>query len=89
MDLNASFLPDLGRYDVAIFSGVLEYVFDGDRLAKHVSEAAAIVMFSHITSDFYAKPVECRLRGWVNNFSGDKVVCMFERAGFVCEQRSY
>ena len=89
LDLNANSLPDLGPYDVAIFGGVLEYVFDISRLAEYVSETATIVIFSYSTGDFYSRPVERRLRGWVNNFSGDEVVSIFERAGFVCEQRSY
>jgi len=89
LDLNAATLPDLGRYDVAIFGGVLEYVFDLDRLAEHVSKAAGTVIFSYAASGFYSKPVERRLRGWVNNFSGDEVVGIFERAGFACDQRSY
>ena len=89
LDLNAATLPDLGRYDVAIFGGVLEYVFDLDRLAEHVSKVAGTVIFSYVASRLYSKPVERRLRGWVNNFSGDEVVGIFERAGFICDQRTY
>ena len=82
-DLNSSVLPQFGPYDVAVFSGVLEYVNDVSRLIMHLSKFVDTIVASYAiveTSRF-----DRRQAGWVNDFSSDALIAVFESAGFECD----
>jgi hypothetical protein len=89
LDLNARQLPGIGQFDVAIFGGVIEYIFDVDRLASFTAKTAKTVVFSYVSGGYLSNPHERTVRGWVNNFAADELVHIFEAAGFRCAQRSF
>ncbi len=50
-DLNAAQLPLFPEHDVAVFSGVLEYVLDMDRLLDHLAPTCRIIVASYAPTD--------------------------------------
>lgn len=89
LDLNARQYPCVGRYDVAVFGGVIEYVFDVERLVAFTARTAETVVFSYVCLGYFSKPHERVLRGWVNNFAADDLLRIFQAAGFRCEESSF
>ena len=89
LDLNACQYPCIGRYDVVVFGGVIEYVFDVERLVALTAQTAQTVVFSYVCGGYLSKPHERIVRGWVNNFAGDDLVRIFQAAGFRCEESSF
>lgn len=88
-DLNSQ-LPRLdGVYDVALFSGVLEYVRDTRRLATFLSEHFRIVIASYATNERCPDELTRRLNGWINDFSTDEFVEIFTHSGFVMEKSEH
>lgn len=81
-DLNDATLPTLQPYDVAAFSGVLEYVNDVPRLIAHLSGCVNIVLASYAVTD--ANKGNRRAQGWVNDYSADELIEVFAKAGFCC-----
>ena len=89
LDLNGS-LPDLGqRYDVAVFSGVLEYVHDLHRLMQWLQSVSEMVIFSYAVTDHLSDPITRSRNGWVNHLSDHEVQQMVERAHLVCMSKTY
>ena len=84
-NLNALALPDFGRYDVAVFSGVLEYVADVSRLIRHLSSSMDVIIASYAVTDKAKK--NRRANGWINDYSSDQFVAIFTAAGFACDHR--
>jgi len=82
-DLNAKELPAFPRHDVAVFGGVLEYVHDLDRLARHLSSSIETVVASYATTD--RCPRNRRTQGWMNDLSSKQLTRLFENAGYVLE----
>jgi hypothetical protein len=85
-DLNAKVLPDFPRHDVAIFSGVLEYVNDVPRLVRHLSPRVNAFVLSYAVTDTNASLVYRRADGWVNDFSASALVKVFADHGFRCDR---
>ena len=90
-DLNQRPLPDLGPnvYDVAVFSGVLEYVRDVpsvlDWLAKYVAVCALTYAPAKAKGYSPGSLVETvgRLRhGWMNNYREEELRSLFCERGF-------
>jgi len=79
-DLNGDTLPRFGRYDVAVFSGVLEYVHDLPRLIGHLSDQVDRIIASYAVLDENAE--NRRTRGWVNDYTSAELVQLFAEAGF-------
>jgi hypothetical protein len=82
-DLNARELPAFGSYDVAVFSGVLEYVLDVPRLIAHLSRRVKVIVASYAVTETNAK--HRRAHGWMNDYSSGQLNAMFADQGFVCE----
>lgn len=83
-DLNGP-LPSLPRlYDYAVFSGVLEYVQDADRVMRWLPGVANQVIFSYAVTDFLSDPVTRRRHGWVNSWSNTDVRKLIDRSGLEC-----
>ena len=73
LDLNEA-LPLLQcRYDYAVFSGVLEYVQDLDRLMRWLPGVTDKVIFSYAITDFLSDPISRRRHGWINSLSDSEV----------------
>lgn len=81
-DLNARTLPSLGHYDVAVFSGVLEYVNDVPRLIRHLSRSVDMIIASYSPTE--TNPCNRRAGGWVNDYDSDELRRLFAAEGFAC-----
>ncbi|RTL78617.1 MAG: class I SAM-dependent methyltransferase [Hyphomicrobiales bacterium] len=80
-DLNGA-LPKLPQqYDVAIFSGVLEYVHDLGRIMEWLPRISRSVIFSYAVTDMLSDPVTRRQNGWVNSFSDKEIRRIVGMAG--------
>lgn len=83
VDLNGS-LPALpGRYNYAVFSGVLEYVADLNRIMRWLLHVADHVLFSYAVTDHLIDPITRRRNGWVNSLSDKDVHSIIEQCGMV------
>lgn len=83
-DLNAEQLPDLPSYDIAVFSGVLEYVNDVPRLLLHLSKHVDGIIASYADVDLNKR--NRRKKGWVNDYTSSEFIELFAHAGFQCAQ---
>ena len=77
-DLNAHNMIDFGRYDYAVFSGVLEYIVDLPRKLRFVSDRCQNIVASYSTLDAYPKYRE--EHGWVNSYTSDQFIGLFHDA---------
>ncbi|MDO9149543.1 MAG: hypothetical protein Q7U52_18130 [Hydrogenophaga sp.] len=83
-DLNDP-LPALPRrYDYAVFSGVLEYVQDLDRVMRWLPSVSDQVIFSYAVTDLLSDPVTRRRNGWINSLSDTDVRGQMRRSGLEC-----
>lgn len=82
-DLNSSTLPDFAPHDVAVFSGVLEYVNDVPRLVSNLSNRVVTIIASYAGTESNKR--NRRAQGWVNDFSSREFVRIFEMRGFRCD----
>ncbi len=82
IDLNARELPAIPPHDVAVFSGVLEYIFDVPRLIKHLSQSVDCIIASYAVADLCPQSSTRRASGWVNDFTARELEDLFGRAGF-------
>lgn len=81
-DLNGEMLPLFQAYDVAVFSGVLEYINDVPRLILHLSNYVNVILASYAVME---KNKSNRLSGgWVNDYSLNQFINVFENSGFHC-----
>jgi hypothetical protein len=80
-DLNGNKLPQFQTsFDVAVFSGVLEYVNDVPRLVRHLSGCVQTIIASYAVLE---KNRDGRRRkGWVNDYSAAQFIALFENADF-------
>jgi len=96
-DLNKRSLPDLGHLapEVAVLSGVLEYVHDVPHVAEWLfSQIRASVIFSYSCSEGSNSSL-LRLRvairradnGWVNNYTEGEIAAIFSKAGFKLKEK--
>ncbi len=81
-DLNNDPLPKFKPYDVAVFSGVLEYVNAVPKVASHLSRFVNTVVASYAVTD--TNKNNRRAAGWVNDYSSAGFIRIFENAGFQC-----
>ncbi len=82
IDLNGKDLPPIPRHDVAVFSGVLEYVYDVPRLILHLSQFVDCVVASYAVADLHPRRLGRRSLGWVNDFTAQELAGIFANAGF-------
>ncbi len=85
-DLNAPVLPDFPPHDIAVCSGVLEYVHNLDRLAERLSRCCSVVVASYAVADHPAQRriFTRRRHGWVNDYRSEELKDLFGRHGFDC-----
>jgi len=86
-DLNTE-IPRLPQTDVAVLSGVLEYLEDFDTLLSRLYESTTYVVASYAMT--HGGSLRSRLRrcfqGWVNGYSLDHFLSVFLHHGFHCEE---
>lgn len=85
-DLNDMDLPEFKKYDVAIFSGVLEYILDVERLISHLSQSIETILTSYATLD---KNKRNPASQWVNSYTENDFISLFERCGFKNINKTY
>jgi hypothetical protein len=85
-DLNARELPEFPPHDVAVFSGVLEYVNDVPHLVSHLSRRVGMIIASYAATDEHSVIKERRSSGWVNDYSSNGLQEVFSAAGFRLDQ---
>ncbi len=89
-DLNKRPLPDIGRYDVAVFGGVLEYVFDLKNLITWLVPRVemCIVSYACVQASFWPRRLleifERVKLDWVNHYREEEVIALFSQAGYAC-----
>lgn len=80
-DLNAKVLPKLkDKYDVMIFSGVLEYIFDIENVVNHLKGSTKDIVTSYATIEM--NPEDRNSHGWVNSLTEEQFVNIFTKNGF-------
>jgi hypothetical protein len=87
IDLNARELPPIPTHDVAVLGGVLEYVHDVRRLARQLAQSTHTVVASYAVRDrrrFGLSWLRRRSSGWVNDYTKDQLIGLFESCGFEC-----
>ncbi len=84
-DLNFGNLPTFNTHDIAVFSGVLEYVNDIPQLAIHLSKSVCSILASYATLERNGS--DRRAMGWVNDFSEKEFIDFFSAAGFDCTHK--
>ena len=77
----------MGTYDAAVFSGVLEYVYDIERVVKWLHDITESIIVSYSTLEKNSKIVDRRKNGWVSDLSDEWFVSNFERNGYICTWR--
>ena len=65
-DLNKEY-PELDYYDVVVFSGVLEYIYDVPSLIEYLFNKCVEMIFSYAISDSGPSKAGRRAKGWVND----------------------
>jgi hypothetical protein len=84
-DLNAPVLPQFPAHDVAVFSGVLEYVHDVARLVRHLAPSTAAVLASYaVVNSTQRSAYQRRRHGWVNDFDEPALRHLFAVHGYHC-----
>lgn len=78
-DLNRDALPDLTA-DWLVGSGVVEYVFDVDRLLTWMASVAPRIVFSYELADDETRYYR-RARSWVNDFTAGQMCALLSRHG--------
>jgi hypothetical protein len=83
-DLNQRPLAPIPAKDVAVFSGVFEYVWDLEAVAAHLSKSFPMVIASYAATDVKenAAVVWRRSRGWVSDFSAEEFQAIFRNHGY-------
>jgi hypothetical protein len=84
-DLNARELPRFPDHDVAVFSGVLEYINDLERLISHTKRSCHMIIASYCGSEQVPGRLTRRSHGWVNDHTSSEFEEIFLRAGFACD----
>jgi hypothetical protein len=79
-DLNKKIKIDLTKYEVAIFSGVLEYVFDIDSLFKQLSNKIPQVILSYACSDVVKMSRE--QNGWLSDYNKQELEAIFKKYNY-------
>jgi hypothetical protein len=81
-DLNAPSLPVFPPHDVAVFSGVLEYVRDVPRLVAHLSPFIRVFILSYAILETHTNRISRRASGWVNDYDSRSLEEIFKQNGF-------
>jgi len=83
-DLNSQFLPIFPPHQVAVFSGVLEYIWNVERLIDHLSPGINMFVLSYAVTDNKKFRLSRRLSGWVNDYDSRALVDLFNQRGYIC-----
>lgn len=79
-DLNTEINIDFSKYQVAVFSGVLEYVYDINRVFEIISKDINQVVISYCCTDLVQLSRE--KNGWLSDYTKSDLEEIFTRHGF-------
>lgn len=80
-DLNKNPLSiDLTSYDTAVFSGVLEYVYDIDLLFQELSKHIKCIALSYACNDICKQ--DRLFNGWLSDYSSSELEGIFKKYAF-------
>jgi len=86
-DLNQGTFPDI-LTDVAICSGVLEFIYTAEKLLKHVCEhTSKKVILSYLGVDNFPDIEGRRASAYVSDFSEKQIIDIMNENGFVLEKK--
>ncbi len=74
-DLNYEINLDLSKYDTAVFSGVLEYVYDIDGVFRQLEKSVKNVILSYACSDI--SNADRLKRGWLSDYEKIELESVF------------
>ena len=83
-NLNKRKLPQFESYDVAVFSGVLEYIYNAPRLLKHLSRNINTFVLSYAPIECGGKKYQRIKCGWVNHYTSNEIISILKTLGFTC-----
>ena len=84
-DLNATELPEFPPHDVAVFSGVLEYLNNIDRLIINLKMKVNIIIASYVVQEQVPSKLMRRSCGWVNDYTSVDFEDIFSRLDLRCD----
>jgi hypothetical protein len=84
-DLNSWVLPAFPPHDVAVFSGVLEYVNDIEYLINNIKSSFNIIVASYCDLEQFPGRFLRRSKGWVNDHTSEAIQGVFFQSGFRCD----
>jgi len=87
-DMNKNPLPNFPRHDVAVCSGVLEYVHDLDPVIAAFTKSFDRLIISYADIDRNPKKSKRIRNGWFNHLSRRKFLGKFEAAGYRLDQEA-
>ena len=84
-DLNQNVNFDITNYDTAIFSGVLEYVYDIDKVFNQLEATITIqqVVLSYCCADLMT--LSRNKNGWLSDYTKNELESIFTKYGFKIE----
>lgn len=87
-DLNDAVLPMFQHHDFIVFGGVLEYIYDPERLLSNLANCCHVIIATYAVTDFPSQRsiLQRRKYGWVNNFNKENFLKLFRLHGFIPEQ---
>lgn len=89
-DLNTHALPQLPAADIAVFSGVLEYLHDVPHVLTHSTKFCRTVIVSYVTAQdtgFFSR-LERSRDGWFNHYSLAELLDLFSRCGLQLDREA-
>lgn len=84
-DLNEGIDFSLGPYDTAVFSGVLEYVYDIDKIFEQLNGEIQRVVLSYACYDHF--PANRERMGWLSDYKKEELERVFHKYNY--EIKSY
>lgn len=82
-DLNKAVIPEVKMCDTAVFSGVLEYVYDIDRVFNELGENIKQVVLSYCCADIVKLSRD--KNGWLSDYKKNELEQIFKKNGFIIE----
>ena len=85
-DLNKDIEIDLSEYNTVVFSGVLEYVYDIEKIFQQFPETITTVILSYACSNISSAP---RLKlGWLSDYTKEELESIFKSNNYLVEDYS-
>jgi hypothetical protein len=88
-DLNQRPLPCFPKHDIAVFSGVLEYLYGLKTLPSALSDSFPTVIASYSILENTPSLDERRAFDWKNHYSFLGFIQVFEQCGYICSENVY